>query len=181
MALPKQFLDWFKAKGWTAHPHQHQIVEKTAAGHPVLLVAPTGAGKTLSGFLPGLIDLAQTPFEGLHTLYLSPLKALAVDIARNLESPIKEMGLDITIETRTGDTPQSKRNRQRTAPPNILLTTPESLELMLSWPEAGKLFGQLRYIIIDEIHSLVGNKRGDLLSLSLATLCNNLLISRRIA
>ena len=170
MALPKQFLDWFKAKGWTAHPHQHQIVEKTAAGHPVLLVAPTGAGKTLSGFLPGLIDLAQTPFEGLHTLYLSPLKALAVDIARNLESPIKEMGLDITIETRTGDTPQSKRNRQRTAPPNILLTTPESLELMLSWPEAGKLFGQLRYIIIDEIHSLVGNKRGDLLSLSLATL-----------
>ena len=170
MALPKQFLDWFKAKGWTAHPHQHQIVEKTATGHPVLLVAPTGAGKTLSGFLPGLIDLAQTPFEGLHTLYLSPLKALAVDIARNLESPIEEMGLDITIETRTGDTPQSKRNRQRTAPPNILLTTPESLELMLSWPEAGKLFGQLRYIIIDEIHSLVGNKRGDLLSLSLATL-----------
>ena len=170
MALPKQFLDWFKAKGWTAHPHQHQIVEKTATGHPVLMVAPTGAGKTLSGFLPGLIDLAQTPFEGLHTLYLSPLKALAVDIARNLESPIKEMGLDITIETRTGDTPQSKRNRQRTAPPNILLTTPESLELMLSWPEAGKLFGQLRYIIIDEIHSLAGNKRGDLLSLSLATL-----------
>ena len=170
MALPKQFLDWFKARGWTAHPHQHQIVEKTADGHPVLLVAPTGAGKTLSGFLPSLIDLAQTPFEGLHTLYLSPLKALAVDIARNLESPIEEMGLDITIETRTGDTPQSKRNRQRTAPPNILLTTPESLELMLSWPEAGKLFGQLRYIIIDEIHSLVGNKRGDLLSLSLATL-----------
>jgi len=170
MALPKQFLDWFKARGWTAHPHQHQIVEKTADGHPVLLVAPTGAGKTLSGFLPSLIDLAQTPFEGLHTLYLSPLKALAVDIARNLESPIEEMGLDITIETRTGDTPQSKRNRQRTAPPNILLTTPESLELMLSWPEADKLFGQLRYIIIDEIHSLVGNKRGDLLSLSLATL-----------
>ena len=170
MALPKQFLDWFKAKGWAAHPHQYQIVEKTAAGHPVLLVAPTGAGKTLSGFLPSLIDLSQTPFEGLHTLYLSPLKALAVDIARNLESPIVEMGLDITIETRTGDTPQSKRNRQRTAPPNILLTTPESLELMLSWPEADKLFGRLRYIIIDEIHSLVGNKRGDLLSLSLATL-----------
>ena len=170
MALPKQFLDWFKAKGWAAHPHQYQIVEKTAAGHPVLLVAPTGAGKTLSGFLPSLIDLSQTPFEGLHTLYLSPLKALAVDIARNLESPIVEMGLDITIETRTGDTPQSKRNRQRTAPPNILLTTPESLELMLSWPEADKLFGRLRYIIIDEIHSLAGNKRGDLLSLSLATL-----------
>lgn len=170
MALPKQFLDWFKAKGWAAHPHQYQIVEKTAAGHPVLLVAPTGAGKTLSGFLPSLIDLSQTPFEGLHTLYLSPLKALAVDIARNLESPIVEMGLDITIETRTGDTPQSKRNRQRTAPPNILLTTPELLELMLSWPEADKLFGRLRYIIIDEIHSLAGNKRGDLLSLSLATL-----------
>ena len=187
MALPQQFADWFKAKGWAPHPHQHAIIEKTAAGHPVLLVAPTGAGKTLSGFLPSLIDLTNSPCDGLHTLYLSPLKALAVDIARNLEAPIAEMGLDITIETRTGDTPQSKRNRQRTTPPNILLTTPESLELMLSWPDAKKLFGQLRYIVIDEIHALAGSKRGDLLSLSLATLrhlapsCCNIGLSATIA
>jgi len=187
MPLPQQFADWFKAKGWTPHPHQHAIIEKTAAGHPVLLVAPTGAGKTLSGFLPSLIDLTTTPRQGLHTLYLSPLKALAVDIARNLEAPVAEMGLDISIETRTGDTPQSKRNRQRTTPPNILLTTPESLELMLSWPDANKLFGQLRYIIIDEIHALAGHKRGDLLSLSLATLrhiapsCCNIGLSATIA
>ena len=187
MPLPQQFADWFQAKGWTPHPHQHAIIEKTAAGHPVLLVAPTGAGKTLSGFLPSLIDLTAAPCTGLHTLYLSPLKALAVDIARNLEAPVTEMGLDIRIETRTGDTPQSKRNRQRTTPPNILLTTPESLELMLSWPDAKKLFGQLRYIIIDEIHALVGNKRGDLLSLSLASLrhiapsCCNIGLSATIA
>ena len=187
MHLPQQFADWFQAKGWTPHPHQHAIIEKTAAGHPVLLVAPTGAGKTLSGFLPSLIDLTAAPCTGLHTLYLSPLKALAVDIARNLEAPVTEMGLDIRIETRTGDTPQSKRNRQRTTPPNILLTTPESLELMLSWPDAKKLFGQLRYIIIDEIHALVGNKRGDLLSLSLASLrhiapsCCNIGLSATIA
>ena len=187
MPLPQQFADWFKAKGWTPHPHQHAIIEKTAAGHPVLLVAPTGAGKTLSGFLPSLIDLTTTPRQGLHTLYLSPLKALAVDIARNLEAPVAEIGLDISIETRTGDTPQSKRNRQRTTPPNILLTTPESLELMLSWPDANKLFGQLRYIIIDEIHALAGHKRGDLLSLSLATLrhiapsCCNIGLSATIA
>lgn len=187
MPLPQQFADWFQAKGWTPHPHQHAIIEKTAAGHPVLLVAPTGAGKTLSGFLPSLIDLTTTPCQGLHTLYLSPLKALAVDIARNLEAPVAEMGLDISIETRTGDTPQSRRNRQRTSPPNILLTTPESLELMLSWSDANKLFGQLRYIIIDEIHALAGHKRGDLLSLSLATLrhlapsCCNIGLSATIA
>ena len=174
MRLPQQFADWFEAKGWTAYPHQLDIFAQSAAGRSVLLVAPTGAGKTLSGFLPSLIELSQNPQdgpqEGLHTLYLSPLKALAVDIARNLETPAQEMGLDITIETRTGDTPQAKRNRQRVSPPNILLTTPESLELMLSWPDAGKLFGQLRYIIIDEIHALVGSKRGDLLALSLASL-----------
>ena len=83
-------------------------------------------GKTLSSFLPSLIDLAHTPRTGLHTLYLSPIKALAVDIARNLETPISEMGLPVSVETRTGDTPQAKRKRQRSAPPNMLMTTPES-------------------------------------------------------
>ncbi len=170
MSLPVQFSDWFQAKGWTAYPHQLEMVERVSAGQSILLLAPTGAGKTLSSFLPSLIDLAHTPRTGLHTLYLSPIKALAVDIARNLETPISEMDLPVSVETRTGDTPQAKRKRQRSAPPNMLMTTPESLELMLSWPDAEKLFGSLKLIIIDEIHTLSGTKRGDLLSLSLSAL-----------
>lgn len=168
--LPVKFSNWFQAKGWLAYPHQLQMIEQIESGKSILLIAPTGAGKTLSGFLPSLIDLAETPHQGLHTLYLSPIKALAVDIARNLDTPISEMGLPITVETRTGDTPQAKRNRQRTTPPNMLMTTPESLELMLSWPDADRLFGSVKMIIIDEIHALAGTKRGDLLSLSLAAL-----------
>ena len=166
--LPATFHDWFQANGWRPHPHQLSIVENWQSGKSALLIAPTGAGKTLSGFLPSLIDLHEAPFDGLHTLYVSPLKALATDIARNLTKPITEMGLSISVETRTGDTPQSKRARQRGTPPHILLTTPESLELMLAWPEAAKIFAKLKTIIIDEIHALAGTKRGDLLSLSLA-------------
>ena len=168
--LPAKFSHWFQTKGWSAYPHQLEMIEQVQNGKSILLIAPTGAGKTLSGFLPSLIDLAQTAHQGLHTLYLSPIKALAVDIARNLDTPISEMGLPISLETRTGDTPQAKRNRQRTSPPNMLMTTPESLELMLSWPDADKLFGSVKMIIIDEIHALAGTKRGDLLSLSLAAL-----------
>ena len=107
---------------------------------------------------------------GLHTLYISPLKALAVDIARNLETPVAEMGLPIRIETRTGDTPTSKRQRQRRDPPQILLTTPEQLALLLASADAPYLFGSLRRVILDELHALVTSKRGDLLSLGLARL-----------
>ena len=166
--LPDLFESWFHAKGWQPHQHQLDIIHQWQQGKSALLIAPTGAGKTLSGFLPSLVDLSARPFEGIHTIYVSPLKALATDIARNLQAPVDEMGLPITIETRTGDTPQSKRNRQRQKPPHILLTTPESLELMLGWPEASDIFCNLQTIIIDEIHALAGAKRGDLLALSLA-------------
>ena len=172
--LPESFTSWFAAKNWQIYPHQCQMIDFWQQGRSTLLIAPTGAGKTLSGFLPSLIDIAKGTKEGIHTLYISPLKALAVDIARNLETPIKDMDLNIQIETRTGDTPQSRRSRIRTRPPHILLTTPESLELMLSWPDAASLFGSLRSVIIDEIHTVLGSKRGDLLSLSLATFwCND--------
>jgi ATP-dependent Lhr-like helicase len=107
---------------------------------------------------------------GLHTLYVSPLKALAVDIARNLEAPVREMGLPIRLETRTGDTPVSKRQRQRRDPPHILLTTPEQLALLLASADAPFLFGNLKRVVLDELHSLVTSKRGDLLSLDLARL-----------
>ena len=108
--------------------------------------------------------------RGLHTLYISPLKALAVDIARNLETPIAEMGLPIKVETRTGDTPVSRRQRQRRYPPDILLTTPEQLALLLSSDDAPFLFSSLKRIVLDELHALVTSKRGDLLSLGLARL-----------
>src|SRR5436309_301336 len=108
--------------------------------------------------------------EGLHTLYISPLKALAVDIARNLETPVREMGLPIKIETRTGDTPVSRRQRQRRYPPDILLTTPEQLALLPSSTDTPFLFASLQRIVLDELHALVTSKRGDLLSLGLARL-----------
>ncbi len=137
-----------------------------------MLCAPTGAGKTLSGFLPALVDLQERggKSQGLHTLYLSPLKALTVDVHRNIGRPIEELGLPITYETRTGDTPASKRARQKTKPPNMLMTTPESLALLLSYDNAAEYFKNLRYIIVDELHTMFESKRGDLLSLGLARL-----------
>ncbi len=139
-------------------------------GAHALLVAATGAGKTLAGFLPTIVDLVERPASGLHTLYISPLKALAVDVQRNLLTPIEEMGLDIRVETRTGDTPSDRKARQRVRPPQILLTTPESLSLLLSYPDSRLLFENLKHVVIDEIHAFAREKRGDLLSLSMARL-----------
>jgi ATP-dependent Lhr-like helicase len=168
--IPPNIAAWFAHRGWTPHPHQIAMLEAAMAGENALLVAPTGGGKTLAGFLPTLIDLAERPRLGLHTLYISPLKALAVDINRNLETPIAELRLSIRAETRTGDTPQAKRERQRKSPPQILMTTPESLALMISYPDAQAIFAGLRTIVIDELHALAGTKRGDLLSLGMARL-----------
>ncbi|MED6324808.1 MAG: DEAD/DEAH box helicase, partial [Pseudomonadota bacterium] len=219
-SLPSVFAHWFEQKGWQLRDYQHTMLVEKDQHDCTLLIAPTGAGKTLSGFLPSLVELAETfgmselaeafgtseldeisenqelvkktgtseqaeikainkqatkgkekdGFNGLHTLYISPLKALTQDIHRNLLQPIEEMALPITAETRTGDTPSHKRQRQRKKPPNILLTTPESLMLMLSYADADKLFGKLKRVIIDETHSLMANKRGDFLSLALARL-----------
>ena len=146
------------------------MLDEARAGRHALLVAGTGAGKTLAGFLPTLVDLQAAPSEGLHTLYVSPLKALAVDVQRNLLTPVEEMGIDIRVETRSGDTPSNRKARQRARPPHILLTTPESLSLLLSYPEAADMFAGLRTIIIDEIHAFAKEKRGDLLSLAMSRL-----------
>lgn len=193
--LPDHFQKWFAARGWTPRPHQLALLEKARDDRSALLIAPTGAGKTLAGFLPSLVELSGsdrlapkgdgacvvpakvtstgrgvTRSSGLHTLYISPLKALAVDIARNLQAPIEQMGLPIRVETRTGDTPTSRRQRQRRYPPDILLTTPEQLALLLSSADAPFLFSSLKRIVLDELHALVTSKRGDLLSLGLARL-----------
>src|ERR1700686_2146236 len=111
-----------------------------------------------------------TRSRGLPPLSIPPLKALAVDIARNLETPIAEMGLPVKVETRTGDTPVSRRQRQRRYPPDILLTTPEQVALLLSSDDAPFLFSSLKRVVLDELHALVTSKRGDLLSLGLARL-----------
>jgi len=169
-SLPPALTDWFAAKGWHPRSHQLAMLEEARAGRHALLVATTGAGKTLAGFLPTLTELIEQPTEGLHTLYVSPLKALAVDIRRNLVTPIEEMGLDIRVETRTGDTSSDKKARQRVKPPQILLTTPESLSLLLSYPDAATMFAGLKTIVVDEVHAFATGKRGDLLSLCMARL-----------
>jgi ATP-dependent Lhr-like helicase len=230
--LPDRFLKWFASRGWSPRAHQLALLEKARDNRSGLLIAPTGAGKTLAGFLPTLVELSapvplgrsplplrerstpegvrvrgepQAPVlgadpspqpcptkgegvteraapslvstgrsvkrtGGLHTLYISPLKALAVDIARNLETPIAEMDLPVKVETRTGDTPVSRRQRQRRYPPDILLTTPEQIALLLASDDAPYLFGSLKRIVLDELHALVTSKRGDLLSLGLSRL-----------
>ncbi|MCB5202542.1 ligase-associated DNA damage response DEXH box helicase [Neorhizobium sp. T786] len=175
--LPRPFLKWFAEKGWQPRAHQLELLARSTSGENMLLIAPTGAGKTLAGFLPSLTDLTRrgkippgSAFTGIHTLYISPLKALAVDIERNLMKPVSEMGLAVTIENRTGDTPQAKRRRQKLTPPDILLTTPEQVALLLANKEAERFFRDLKYVVLDELHSLVTSKRGHLLSLGLARL-----------
>lgn len=187
--LPEAFERWFAARGWMPRAHQLDLLQKARDGRSALLIAPTGAGKTLAGFLPTLVELGFPAVDkalsrktlvstgrdvkqqrGLHTLYISPLKALAVDIARNLERPIADMNLPVRVETRTGDTPASRRQRQRRYPPDIMLTTPEQLALLLASDDAPFLFSSLKRIVLDELHALVTSKRGDLLALGLTRL-----------
>lgn len=168
--LPPKFARWFQQQGWQIRRHQADMLRVDQQGDHALLVAATGAGKTLAGFLPSLLDLADQPADGLHTLYISPLKALAADVGRNLERPIAEMSLNIRVESRSGDTSSDRKARQRAKPPHILLTTPESLSLLLSYPDSFAMFAGLKRVIVDEIHAFATGKRGDLLSLSLARL-----------
>ncbi|WP_020187958.1 ligase-associated DNA damage response DEXH box helicase [Methylopila sp. 73B] len=171
--LPDRFVRWFAGRGWTPRVHQLELMAHAQGGRDALLIAPTGAGKTLAGFLPTLVEFADrgpsnSHNAGIHTLYVSPLKALAVDVARNLERPIAEMGLPVRVEGRTGDTPASRRKRQKEQPPDILLTTPEQIALLIGDPSAGRLFETVKRVVVDELHALGPTKRGDQLALALA-------------
>ncbi|WP_125256230.1 ligase-associated DNA damage response DEXH box helicase [Brevundimonas fluminis] len=186
--LPPLFADWFASRGWAPRRHQLEMVAAAEAGSHALLVAPTGGGKTLAGFLPSLIELAERgpkpehgPGSGVHTLYLSPLKALTTDVERNLMTPIREIGLNIHVESRTGDTKQSKRARQREFPPDILLTTPEQLALFCAWEGARAYFADLKCVVLDEVHAIWSGKRGDLLNLGLGRLQRFAPDMRRVA
>lgn len=174
--LPLELEGWFAARGWRIRAHQRGMFAASQAGDHALLVADTGAGKTLAGFLPTLAAfcpsvLGDAPIpDGLHTLYVSPLKALAHDVQRNLLAPVEELGLPLRIETRSGDTPSDRKKRQRAKPPHVLMTTPESLSLLLSYPDSAAMFAGLKRIVVDEVHAFATGKRGDLLALSLARL-----------
>jgi ATP-dependent Lhr-like helicase len=175
-AIPPEIAAWFAGRGWRVRRHQREMLAASDAGRHALLVADTGAGKTLAGFLPTLAEFTpsrlagRAPPEGLHTLYVSPLKALAYDVQRNLVAPVEEMGLPIRVEARSGDTPADRKKRQRARPPHVLLTTPESLSLLLSYPDSFELFAALKRVVIDEVHAFATGKRGDLLALALSRL-----------
>ena len=174
--IPPEIEAWFARRDWRVRRHQSEMLTADDAGLHALLVADTGAGKTLAGFLPTLVAFTPSrlgdapPPEGLHTLYVSPLKALAHDVQRNLMAPIDEIGLPIRVETRSGDTPSDRKARQRARPPHVLLTTPESLSLLLTYPESAVLFSTLQRVVIDEVHAFATGKRGDLLALALTRL-----------
>ncbi len=178
MHLPPTLTAWLQTQGWTLHPHQLDMLQR-AENPSTLLIAPTGGGKTLAGFLPSLAELSNG-FNGLHTLYISPLKALTADIRRNLRRPVEGANLPIRIEDRTGDTSYTQRLRQRADPPHILLTTPESLALLLTYADAPRMFTGLQRVIVDEIHALAESKRGDQLMLQLARLTTLAPTLRRI-
>lgn len=172
---------WFEQAFASPTPVQQQGWEAIARGEHALLIAPTGSGKTLAAFLWALNQLASAPPErpGVRVLYVSPLKALAMDIERNLALPLagiqataKKLGQPVHVPRvglRTGDTPPKERAQQRRLPPEILVTTPESLYLMLS-SRMRETLTQVQTLIIDEVHALAGTKRGAHLALSLERL-----------
>ena len=162
---------WFARKGWTPMPFQRQCWRAYLEGHSGLLQVPTGSGKTYAAVMGPIAELlAQQGGAGIGLLILTPLRALSRDLALAIREPIEAMGWPLRVGLRNGDTPSAERNRQLKAPPEILITTPESLALLLSGPHAERLFGGLRAVVIDEWHELLGSKRGSQAELCLGWL-----------
>ncbi len=160
---------WFERTFAEATPAQALGWPAIATGEHTLIQAPTGSGKTLAAFLYGIDKLNPTPGEGLRLLYVSPLKALNYDIERNLRGPLAGLRSDLRVAVRTGDTPQKERQRMLRQPPDILITTPESLFLMLT-SQARRILGGVETLILDEVHAVAGTKRGAHLALSVERL-----------
>ncbi|MDX6478241.1 MAG: ATP-dependent helicase Lhr and Lhr-like helicase, partial [Gaiellaceae bacterium] len=160
---------WFEGAFEGATPAQEQGWPAIAEGGHVLIQAPTGSGKTLAAFLYGIDRLTATPGEGLRLLYVSPLKALNYDIERNLRGPLAGLQSQLRVGVRTGDTPQKERAAMLREPPDILLTTPESLFLLLT-SRGREILGGVETLILDEVHAVAGTKRGAHLALSVERL-----------
>lgn len=164
-----QVRDWFERAFEAPTPAQAQAWPAIATGEHTLISAPTGSGKTLAAFLWGLDKLAREPADHTRLVYISPLKALAYDVDRNLRAPLRGIGADLTVGIRTGDTPQRDRAAMRRHPPDILITTPESLYLILT-SQAREILRGVESIIVDEIHAVASTKRGAHLALTLERL-----------
>src|SRR6476469_5515525 len=154
-----QVRDWFLRSFEGPTAAQEQAWPAIARGENVLLSAPTGSGKTLAAFLWALDRFVAEPGEGTRLVYVSPLKALSYDVEKNLRAPLRGIGADLKVAIRTGDTPQKDRRDMLRHPPDILITTPESLYLMLT-SRAQEIFSDAEQVIVDEIHAVAQTKRG---------------------
>lgn len=161
-------LDWFSRQGWTPLPFQMETWNAYLAGHSGLIQVPTGSGKTYAAVMGAIADMLHQPGEGLMLLYITPLRALSRDIEQSIRRPIEAMGWNLRVESRTGDTSASRKSRQLKSMPHILITTPESLSVMLSYNDSAKRFGALRTVILDEWHELMSSKRGTQAELALS-------------
>ena len=140
---------WFKKKGWSFYDYQIKALQAINQNKDILIISPTGSGKTLAGLLPTILESDKFKKNNLYTIFISPLKSLSYDIERNLLIPINECDLNLTISVRTGDTTAYAKNKQIEKPPNILVTTPESFALLMSYKNAEEYFSNLKYLIID--------------------------------
>src|SRR4051812_17799044 len=161
--------EWFERAFEAPTPAQAQAWPAIATGEHVLISAPTGSGKTLAAFLWALDKLSREPAAHTRLVYVSPLKALAYDVDRNLRAPLRGIGADLSVGIRTGDTPQRDRAAMRRNPPDILITTPESLYLILT-SQAREMLRGVESVIVDEIHAVASTKRGAHLALTLERL-----------
>lgn len=162
--------DWFRKQNWQPFAYQTEAWRRYLDGESGLICIPTGGGKTMAAFGGPLLQSISEPQAGLSVLYISPLKALARDVTTNLRAALEGLQLPLEVEMRTGDTSAKLKALLRKRLPHILVTTPESLALLLTDPEWQNRFCQVRAIIVDEWHELVGTKRGSLLELTLARL-----------
>ncbi|WP_324291396.1 ligase-associated DNA damage response DEXH box helicase [Corallococcus sp. bb12-1] len=166
----EQLRHWFAAKGWTPYAFQEEAWAAYARGDSGLIHVPTGAGKTYAAYLAPLADVAERNQKGLQILYLTPLRAVSRDIEQALREPLMALDADLDVESRTGDTSSSVKQRQRERLPQVLITTPESLSLLIAQEQAAEHFASLRAIIVDEWHELLASKRGTQVELALARL-----------
>ena len=169
-SLLSPVLAWFTRQNWQPLDFQQQTWEAYLSGHSGLIQVPTGSGKTYAAVMGPVADMLANPSQGLQLLYITPLRALSRDIEKSIQKPITDMGWSLQVESRTGDTKASQRARQKKQLPEILITTPESLSVLLSYKGAHRRFGKLRAVILDEWHELMSSKRGTQTELCLAQL-----------